>query len=116
MLKIYGIPNCDTVQKAIKWLKTNEIEFEFHDFKKEGVTEKQINGWIKKAPIDKLLNKVSATFKAIPTDEKPANELETIALMVSKPACIKRPVIEIGKKVLVGMDLAVFEKEILAKK
>lgn len=116
MLKIYGIPNCDTVQKAIKWLKTNEIEFEFHDFKKEGVSEKQINGWIKKVPIDKLLNKVSATFKAISTDEKPANELETIALMVSKPACIKRPVIEIGKKVLVGMDLAVFEKEILAKK
>ena len=116
MLKIYGIPNCDTVQKAIKWLKTNEIEFEFHDFKKEGITEKKINERIKKAPIDKLLNKVSATFKAIPTDEKPINEQETVALMVSKPSCIKRPVIEMGKKVLVGMDLVVYEKEILGKK
>ncbi len=115
MLEIYGIPNCDTVQKAIKWIKTNEIEYEFHDFRKDGISPKKINEWLKKVPLEKLLNKVSATYKAIPADEKPSNEIETVALMVSKPACIKRPVIEIGKKVLVGLDLAIYEKEILGK-
>jgi arsenate reductase (glutaredoxin) len=113
MLKIYGIPNCDTIQKAIKWLKANNLEFEFHDFKKEGITEKKIKEWLKKAPIDKLLNKASATFKGLELDQKPIDEATSIELMVAKPACIKRPVIEFGKEVLVGFDLEKYEKTLL---
>jgi arsenate reductase (glutaredoxin) len=113
MLNIYGIPNCDTVQKTLKWLKSNNLEFEFHDFKKEGVTEQKIKEWLKKVPLSTLLNKVSATYKALPENEKPTNEAETIALFISKPSCIKRPVLENGKEVSVGFKLEVYEKMFL---
>jgi arsenate reductase (glutaredoxin) len=110
MLKIYGIPNCDTVQKAIKWLKTHEMEYEFHDFKKDGITKRKIESWLKKVPVEKLMNKASTPYKELPTDQKPTTPEAMIALMTSQPTSIKRPVLEKGTKVLVGFDLAAYEK------
>lgn len=112
MLKIYGIPNCDTVQKTIKWLKANDLAFEFYDFKKEGISEKKLKQWLKAVPLEKLLNKVSTTYKDLSEAEKPKNEAESIALMMEKPSCIKRPVLEYGKKVMVGFKEEIYEKEI----
>lgn len=102
MLKIYGIPNCDTVQKAIKWLKSKEIEYEFHDYKKEPVIKKKIETWLKKVPIEKLMNKASTPYKELPADQKPTSLEEMIKLMLSQPTSIKRPVVEFEKGVLVG--------------
>jgi arsenate reductase (glutaredoxin) len=113
MLQIYGIPNCDTVQKVIKWLKANQLQFEFHDFKKEGVTKEKLELWLKKVPTEKLLNKASATYKGLSADEKPTEINDIIALMIEKPACIKRPVIEYDKEVLVGFDEKVYQEKLL---
>lgn len=113
MLKIYGIPNCDTVQKAIKWLKSNEIEFEFHDFKKEGITKKKVDSWLKKVPIEKLMNKASTPYKELPADAKPSTPDEMIKLILAQPTSIKRPVVEFEKVVLVGFKEEEYIKEIL---
>jgi arsenate reductase (glutaredoxin) len=113
MLHIYGIPNCDTIQKAIKWLKANNLAFEFHDYKKEGITEKKLIEWLKKAPIEKLLNKASATYKGLSDTEKPANQADIIQLMIEKPSCIKRPVIEFSETVLVGFDEKVYLEKLV---
>ena len=113
MLQIYGIPNCDTVQKTMKWLKSKEIDFEFHDFKKEGITQKKIESWLKKVPLEKLLNKASTTYKALEAGLKPVNETDAIALMTSQPSCIKRPVVEYGKEVLVGFKEEIYEHMVL---
>lgn len=111
MLNIYGIPNCDTVQKAIKWVKTNEIEYEFHDFKKEGITEKKVKEWLKKVPIEKLFNKASNPYKELTSDVKPSTPEAMIKLMITQPNSIKRPVIEFEKGVLVGFK----EEEYVSK-
>lgn len=113
MLQIYGIPNCDTVQKTIKWLKSNQIEFEFHDFKKEGITQKKIKSWLKKVPLEKLLNKASTTYKTLEESQKPTNETEAIALITAQTSCIKRPVVEYGKTVMVGFKEEIYEKMLL---
>ena len=113
MLQIYGIPNCDTVQKAIKWLKLNEIEFEFHDYKKEGVAKKKIDIWLKKVPIEKLFNKASNPYKELPPEEKPTTPEAMIKLMIAQPTSIKRPVVEFEKGVLVGFKEEIYEKELL---
>ena len=112
MLKIYGIPNCDTVQKAIKWLKAKEIEYEFHDYKKEPVNKKKIETWLKKVPIEKLMNKASTPYKELPADQKPTTPEEMIKLMLSQPTSIKRPVVEFDKEVLVGFKKEEFSENI----
>ncbi len=113
MLQIYGIPNCDTVQKAIKWLKTNNLDFEFHDYKKEPIKRKQIETWLKKVPIEKLMNKASTPYKELPIDEKPTTPEAIIQLMISQPTSIKRPVAELGKVVLVGFKEEDYQKVFL---
>jgi Spx/MgsR family transcriptional regulator len=114
-MKVYGIPNCDTVQKAVKWFKANHIGFEFHDFKKEGISPKKLKEWDKKAGYEKFLNKKSSTWKDVDDSVK-----ETIMsfdtafpLLQEKTSIIKRPVIEDGKFLFFGFDEEVYKKHFL---
>ncbi len=107
MIHLYGIPNCDTVKKALDWLKTNEIEFAFHDFKKEGITQTKLKAWSESVGMDVLLNKKSATWRGLSPEEQDvaSSEKGAIALMQEKPSVIKRPVAEWANgKVSVGFD------------
>jgi Spx/MgsR family transcriptional regulator len=69
MLKVYGIPNCDTVKKATVWLKNKGMAYEFHDYKKLGISEAKLEEWLTQVPFDKLLNRAGTTFKKL-TDEE----------------------------------------------
>jgi glutaredoxin len=60
---VYGIPNCDTVKKARVWLAEHGVEFEFHDFKKAGVTEPLVQDWLKDVKLDALLNRRGTTWR-----------------------------------------------------
>ncbi|RZJ82337.1 MAG: arsenate reductase, partial [Flavobacterium sp.] len=62
-MKVYGIPNCNTVKKALDWLKENNIEFEFHDFKKKGITAEKLQEWFDVFGWEKVINKNGLTFK-----------------------------------------------------
>ncbi len=103
MIKIYGIPNCDTMKKARKWLDGNNLAYEFHDYKKSGVPEKNLRNWVKKADWDIVLNKRGTTWRKLDEDVKNnIDETSSIQVMLNNPSAIKRPVLESGKTLLVG--------------
>jgi len=105
-MKVYGIPNCNTVKKSVDWLKSNDLNFEFHDYKKEGITKEKLQEWSKEFGWEKLVNKKGTTWRALGPEQqqKIINESSAIDLMVEKPSIIKRPVIELGDKLVVGFD------------
>jgi len=105
MIIMYGIKNCDTVKKARKFLESHGIDYEFHDFRQEGVNPIQLRAWINELGWEKLINKRSTTWRNLP-DETKQNMDETLALAVAEenPTIIKRPVLELEDKVLVGFS------------
>jgi len=103
MIKIYGIPNCDTIKKARKWLDKSNLEYEFHDYKKMGVPEKNLKLWVKSAGWENILNKRGATWRKLDDNTKNnIDENSAIQVMLDNPSAIKRPVLESGKILLVG--------------
>ena len=106
MIKIYGIPNCDTIKKARKWLKDNDIDYEFHDYKKQGVPEKELKIWAKQVGWETLLNKRGTTWRKLDDDTKNSvDEKSAINIMLENPSIIKRPVLSSGKILLVGFSV-----------
>jgi arsenate reductase len=100
---IYGIKNCDTMKKARAWLDGHDIAYTFHDYKASGVERGKLEDWSKKSGWEILLNRAGTTFRALPEKEKDAlTEKKAIALMLAQPSMIKRPVLDIGGRLLVG--------------
>lgn len=105
MIIMYGIKNCDTIKKARKFLEQHNIDYEFHDFREEGVNPVQLRAWINELGWEKLINKRSTTWRNLP-DETKANMNDTLALVVAEeqPTIIKRPVLELPDRVMVGFS------------
>ncbi|MGE5534060.1 MAG: ArsC family reductase [Acidobacteriota bacterium] len=103
-ITIYGIKNCETMKKARAFLDKKRIDYDFHDYKTQGIERAKLEGWAKKAGWETLLNRAGTTFRKLPDKEKDAlTEKKAIALMLKQPSMIKRPVLEIGGgKILVG--------------
>ncbi len=102
-LILYGIPNCDTVKKARDWLTANRIAYDFHDYKKASIDAERLKTWSGKIGWEKVLNRSSSTFKALPDDAKQGlDESRAIALMIEQPSMIKRPVFESNGKIAAG--------------
>ena len=116
-MKVYGIPNCNTVKKSIDWLKQHKIEIEFHDFKKLGVTAAQLKKWIDLVGWEALVNKKGTTWRMLDAETQASitSEKKAIALMVEKTSVIKRPIIEVGKTIILGFDEAQYSKQIKKK-
>lgn len=103
-IHLYGIPNCDTVKKARKWLDVNALDNVFHDYKKEGADAKKLATWIAEAGLEPVLNKRGTTYRKLTDEEKAraADSHEAVALLVQHPSMIKRPVVEHPQGILVG--------------
>ncbi len=101
-MKLYGIPNCSTVKKARSWLDEHGMSYEFHDFKKQGVSETLLSSWLKQVGWQKLLKKTGPTWGQLPDAVKASikDDASALALMLEKPNVIKRPVLERKGKVL----------------
>jgi Spx/MgsR family transcriptional regulator len=110
-MKVYGITNCNTVKKALDWLKDNHIEYEFHDFKKKGVSEDKLEEWDQKAGYEKFLNKQGLTWKQLPAEvkENVKTKADALHLLQEKTSMIKRPVIEDGGFLFFGFDEGVYK-------
>ena len=108
MIELYGIPNCDTVKKARKWLDANGIDYAFHDYKKEGADPAKLTAWIADKGIDVVLNKRGTTFRKLSDAEKAAADDagSAVALLEANPSMIKRPVAEHAGGILVGFKEA----------
>ena len=103
-LQFYGIPNCDTVKKARKWLEANGLDYTFHDYKKEGADAAKVEQWIEAKGVDVVLNKRGTTYRKLSDAEKEAaaDSHEAVKLLVQHPSMIKRPVVEHSSGILVG--------------
>lgn len=101
-MKLYGIPNCGTVKKARAWLEAHGTAYEFHDFKKHGVSEALIAGWLKQVGWQRLLKKTGPTWAKLPDSVKQSirDDASALKLMLEQPNVIKRPVLEKNGKVL----------------
>ena len=112
MLKVYGIKNCDTVRKALKWLKENEIPYEFQDFRVDPVSAEEVKNWEAAVGRDKLINKRGTTYRKLEDVEKAALEEDTpFQMLADNPTLMKRPVFVKSTETLVGFTEK--EKEIL---
>lgn len=102
MITLYGIANCDTVKKAMKWLDNGGFDYNFHDYKKAGITAKKLSSWSRQKGWENLLNKKSATWREVAEETKAqiTNEKHAVQLMLDKTSIIKRPVIELDDKVV----------------
>ncbi|UBM60877.1 arsenate reductase [Marinilongibacter aquaticus] len=100
--RLYGIPNCDTVKKARKWLDEKGVNYEFHNYKTEGIDKNKIENWTEQVELKVILNKASTTFRALSDEEKASadDKVKAIELMQTNPSMIKRPVFEKDGKVL----------------
>jgi len=105
MLTVYGIKNCDTCRKALKWLSAEGIEHTFHDFRVDGLDPANVARWADAAGWEKLLNRRGTTWRNLSDAEKDGvDEAKAETLMAGNPTLIKRPVFETGGKVLVGFS------------
>lgn len=104
-IDFYGIPNCDTVKKARKWLDERAIGYAFHDYKKEGADPDKLSAWAAAEGWETLLNRRGTTFRKL--DEAHKADLDAakaVRLMEAHPSAIKRPVVEYPGGLLVGFD------------
>ena len=105
MIKIYGIPNCDTMKKARAWLDANDLDYEFHDFKKQGLEIERLMDWVRQSDWEVLLNRRGMMWRKLDEETKSnINEQSAIQVMLDTPSIIKRPVLEVGDTLLVGFS------------
>lgn len=111
MVNVYGIKNCDVVQKSLKWLEVQNVSYTFYNYKETGLDREILEQWLQYIPVNKLINARSTTFKELMNEEKIGleNKEKAIALMMKYTSIIKRPVWDLGNgKYFLGWD----EKEL----
>ncbi len=103
--RVYGIPNCDTVKKTRRWLDENGVEYEFHDYKKLGISRDTLEKWCDEHGFEALINKRGTTWRRLDeSDKEKLTQKKAVALMHTNTSLIKRPVTERGKTRLIGFD------------
>jgi arsenate reductase len=112
MLTLYGIPNCDTVKKARKYLEQKGIAYHFHDFKQEGLSPERLQSWMAQNDWSIVLNARSTTWRELPQEVKDTvkDAGSAAAVLLDNLSMIKRPVLEREDKVLfIGFEPAQWE-------
>jgi len=107
---LYGIPNCDTVKKAQKWLTQHDITYSFHDYRKDGLDEALLRTFLTQLSWEELLNKRSTSYRALSNEQKESlNESNVLALFIEFPTLIKRPLLIDGDNALLGFKAASYQ-------
>jgi len=110
-ITLYGIKNCDTINKARAWLEARKAAYTFHDYKTAGIDAKRLQRWIGEVGWEALLNRAGTTFRKLPErDKQNLDAGKAAALMLAHPSLIKRPVAEAGAKLVVGFKPEIYEK------
>ncbi len=110
MTTLYGIKNCDTVKKAQKYLTDKGVEFNFHDFRVEGIDEAMVNTFIQELGLDKVINKRSTTWKQLSQEQRGAlDEQNAVSLCVENPTLIKRPVLKQNNTYHIGFKASDYD-------
>jgi len=110
---LYGIKNCDTMKKARAWLDAKGVSYAFHDYKADGIDRPRLEAWAGNVGWETLLNRAGTTFRKLPDAEKASiDERNALALMLDQPSMIKRPVLDLGGRIVVGFKPEVYEKAV----
>ncbi len=108
---IYGIKNCDTMKKARAWLDARGVAYAFHDYKTAGIERGMLEAWVREVGWETLLNRAGTTFRKLTDNDKGVlTERKAVTLMLGQPSMIKRPVLDVGGKVLVGFKPDLYER------
>lgn len=100
---IYGIKNCDTMKKAFKWLDSNNVEYIFHDYKKEGIDEKAFNNAIKQFGWEEVINRRGTTWRQLPEKTKSSMDNQSpVKIARDNPSIVKRPLLIHKEQCLLG--------------
>ncbi len=102
---LYGIPNCDSVRNARRWLDARDIPYKFHDFRKDGLDATLLGGWLEQVGWESLLNRRGLTWRQLPAAQREGIDARRArALLLEQPTLIKRPLLAIGNHLEVGFD------------
>ncbi len=102
-IAMYGIKACSTVKKARDWLDAHDVAYEFHDYKIEGADPARLKAWCDEFGWEKVLNRAGTTFRKVPeADRENLDAGKAIGLMQAQPSMIKRPIVDLGSKRLLG--------------
>ncbi len=113
---IYGIKNCDTMKKARAWLDSHGVAYDFHDYKAAGIAKDKLRRWSEAVGWETLLNRAGTTFRKLPdADREGLTEKKALALMLEQPSMIKRPVLELPGRLLVGFKPEIYAKEVAGR-
>lgn len=108
---IYGIKNCDTMKKARAWLEARHVAYAFHDYKTAGIECGMLDAWVREVGWETLLNRAGTTFRKLAeSDKNGLTERKAITLMLDQPSMIKRPVLDLAGKLLVGFKPDLYER------
>lgn len=114
MHTLYGIKNCDTVKKARQWLDQNDILYQFHDFRADGLTLAQLNDFAARQDWSMLLNRSSTSWRQLSAEQQTDLTLEkALLLMLNTPTLIKRPILDVGDKLIIGFKADYYQAELL---
>ena len=113
MIKVYGIKTCDSVRKALRFFKDNEIEVDFFDFKKETPTSQTIDSWVEKTDLNVLFNSRGTKYRTLKLKELNLDDTGKIQWLKDEPMLLKRPVIEHDGKVTVAFNEDIYKETFL---
>jgi arsenate reductase len=107
---IYGIKNCETMKKARAWLDGHGVAYAFHDYKAQGIDRARLENWARELGWETLLNRTGTTFRKLPEERREGlGAVKAIALMLEQPSMIRRPVLDLGSRLLVGFKPEAYE-------
>jgi arsenate reductase len=102
---LFGIRNCDTMKKARAWLEAHDVAYEFHDYRTAGLDRTQVARWVDELGWEALVNRQGTTFRKLPPADRDGLDAATaIELMLAHPSLIKRPVLDLGTRRVVGFS------------
>lgn len=111
VITLYGIKNCDTVRKARKWLDAHAIDYDYHDFREDGLERSAVENWIEQLGWETVVNRRSTSWKALDVSEREAmNKQSAVIAVLSHPTLIKRPLLNTGKQYFAGFSPTNYEK------
>ena len=107
---LHGIPGCDTVKKARKWLDDKGVDYQFVNFKKDGIDASHVSRWIEQVGLEAVLNKRGTTWRKLdPERQSFKNDREAIELICQQPSLVKRPVLVNGETLQIGFKPELYE-------
>lgn len=113
-ITLYGIKNCDTMKKARDWLDSHGLAYQFHDYKTAGIDRRSLQTWTEELGWQIVLNRAGTTFRKLSDEQKAdIDAAKAVELMLAQPSLIKRPVLDLGDRRLVGFKPDYYERELL---